>query len=208
MTTRIDHLVYAAGDIQEAVLELHQRLGVRALDGGQHPGRGTRNAIIALSSESYLEIVGPDPAQPPTESPRWFGIDSVTFPHLVTWAVKSTDLDAIVARAARKGVTLGAVTSGSRQRPDGTRLQWRFTDPTAMICDGLVPFFIDWGTSTHPAASASPGPALLSLRAEHPAPSTVMSALLALGVDLPVARGPRPRLIATIETSSGPVTLV
>ncbi|MGA8178940.1 MAG: VOC family protein [Desulfobacterales bacterium] len=207
LLTRIDHLVYATTDLEKSVADLEARLGVRPAPGGQHPGRGTHNALIALSDRSYLEVIGPDPTQAKTADPRWFQIDGLEAPRLVTWAVKEAELDALRAKAKACGICLGPVVSGTRQRSDGSWLRWRFTDPATVVADGIVPFFIDWGDSPHPAASAPPGPVLKSLRAEHPEPTKVMRALSAVGIKLPVESGPRPALIATLRTERGLVEL-
>ena len=58
---RIDHLVYATPDLERGIREIEELLGIRAMLGGQHPGRGTQNASIALGAGAYLEIIGPDP---------------------------------------------------------------------------------------------------------------------------------------------------
>src|SRR5262249_50088753 len=149
---------------------LEARLGVRASPGGRHPGRGTHNALIAIGPASYIEIVAPDPTQPPSSRPRWFGIDDLTEPRLVAWAARVRDLDRAVTESAARGVPLGAVTSGSRARPDGVLLQWTLTDPNVMLAGGIVPFLIDWGDSPHPAATAAGGPSLIGFRAEHTEP--------------------------------------
>lgn len=201
----VDHLVYVTADLEKGIAEIEKSLGVQALAGGQHPGRGTRNAIVALSCSSYLEIIGPDPAQPGTRVARWFGIDTLAWPRLFTWAVKSANLKDLVTTAARSGVRLGPVVLGSRKRSDGVDLQWQFTDPAAVVGDGLVPFFIDWGNSPHPAMSAPGGPELVSLHGQHEEPATIRRQLAAVGIDLPVERGPRPTLIATLRTPSGTV---
>jgi hypothetical protein len=203
----IDHLVYAAPDLDAAITDLETLLGVRASYGGRHPGRGTSNALIALSDVSYLEIVAPDPTQPAPDSPRWFEIDTLTAPRLVTWAAKCANIERVVANAARESVTLGRIATGSRQTTDGVPLSWQMTDPTVVVEDGVVPFLIDWGNSPHPASTAAAGVSLLRLRAEHPEPHRVERALLALGFPLPITRAARPALIATLSTARGDIEL-
>jgi hypothetical protein len=194
-------------DLDAGIADLAQRLGVRAAIGGQHPGRGTRNALIGLGPESYLEILAPDPAQPVPAGGRWFGVSESAPARLAGWAAKGTDLERVRARAEQRGVQLGPMTSGSRRRPDGVALSWTFTDPAMPLVFGLAPFFIDWGTSPHPAASAPRGPVLVALRGEHPRPELAREPLAALGVDLPVVAGPQPALVATLRTASGTVEL-
>lgn len=204
---RVDHLVYAAPDLEDAVGALEASLGVRATAGGRHPAEGTRNYLLSLGPAAYLEIVGPDTTSPVPARPRWFGIDGLVKPRLVAWAARGEDLDSIVARAATDGVTLGPVASGSRERADGQLLSWRFTDPRVVVEGGVVPFLIDWGQTPHPALSAPQGAILEELRAEHPDPARARQALSAVGLDLPVLVGADPALIATLRTPRGVVEL-
>lgn len=205
--SRVDHLVYATGDLETGIRRMEQLLGVRAASGGPHPGGGTRNALIALGPTTYLEVVGRDPDQPEPKQPRQFGIDHLSEPRLVAWVANGTALDELVLRASRAGITLGEVIPGNRQRPDGVLLSWRYTNPAAVEADRLVPYFIDWGTSPHPARTAARGATLVSLRAEHPDPERVARMLDQLGLALAVRKGPRPTVIATIDGMKGRVEL-
>jgi hypothetical protein len=198
LLTRIDHLVYATPDLTLGIDTIDKLLGVRATAGGQHPGLGTRNALVALGPSSYLEIIGPDPEQPKPAGPRRFGIDELKAPRIVRWVAKSNELENVAAAAAQNSVKLGPVIPGSRRRPDGVVLSWRYTDPNVVVADGLIPFFIDWGTSPHPSATAPRGATLISVRAEHPDAERTQKMLDALGLDLRVQKGSAPAIIATI----------
>jgi len=207
LVERIDHLVFASPDLEASRAELEFRLGVRATDGGQHMGRGTRNALIAMGPSSYLELIGPDREQPAPPAPRWFGIDRLTHTRLVAWAVKSDDVGRVISEAAKAGVPMGALASGSRTRADGAVLQWRFTDPTTVVADGLMPFFIDWNAGPHPAETAAGGAAFVGLRGEHPRPEQIRVMLESMEIDLPLQYGKEPMLIATIRTARGSIEL-
>jgi hypothetical protein len=205
--SRADHLVYATPDLKLGIETIEKLLGVHATPGGQHPGAGTRNALVALGSTTYLEIIAPDPDQPAPHVPRRFGVDNLKAPRLAGWAAREGDLESLVPAAAKNGVTLGDIGSGSRKRPDGVLLSWRFTSPATVLGDGLVPFFIDWGTSPHPAQTAAAGAKLVGLRGEHPDAERVRTLLGALGLDMPVKSAPAAALIATIECPKGRVEL-
>jgi hypothetical protein len=200
---RVDHLVYATPDLERTSDELERRFGVRASPGGQHPGRGTRNVLIAIGPTCYMEIVGPDPAQTTTPNPRWFRIDTLTEPRLVAWSAHGTNLSHVVSEASRRGVPLGEVGVGRRKRLDGLELTWQYTNPTTVVGDGLIPFFIDWDASPHPSATAAVGPSLVDLHGEHPDPQWVLGLLGALGIPMRVTRAASPSLVATLNTHDG-----
>ena len=207
LVSRVDHIVYATPDLKRGVEEIEKLLGVRATAGGQHPNRGTRNALLSLGPTTYLEILAPDPDQPPPQESRPFGLDELKESKIVAWFIKSPDLQRLRDEAIRKRVPLGEVKSGSRLRPDGVQLLWRYTDPSVRLADGIVPLFIDWGNSPHPADTAAKGATLISLRAEHPDALGVRAMLRRLGLNLRVKRGPTPALIAVIEGPRGRVEL-
>lgn len=113
----------------------------------------------------------------------------------------------LVARALTQGIRLGLPLLGSRQRPDGTLLTWQLTDPLQVTESGLVPFFIDWGDSPHPAAAAPAAVVLTEFHALHPDPPSLQAKLRMLGLDLHVEPGLSRGLMATFRTPRGPVTL-
>jgi hypothetical protein len=200
---RVDHIVYATPELNRGTDEIERLLGVRAAPGGQHPGLGTRNAVVALGAMTYLEIIAPDPDQPDPKQPRLFGLDDLAESKLAAWFIRSGNLETLREDALRNGVKLGDVRSGNRRRPDGVQLSWEFTDPWSPLSDGIIPFFIDWGDSPHPAETGARGATLVSFHAEHPEADDVRRVLRKLGVDLPVEQGPRAALIAVIEGARG-----
>ncbi|MFE2579685.1 VOC family protein [Streptomyces sp. NPDC059378] len=200
----LDHLVLATPDLAATVADFTRRTGVTPAPGGVHVGLGTRNHLVGLGGTSYLEIIGPDPEQPDVPGPRPFGVDALTAPRTVTWAISPPDLDATVAAARAHGHDPGPVRAMSRRRPDGALLEWRLTDGTAHP-SGLVPFLIDWGTSAHPSASGLPVTPLLALSATAPDPDAIRPLLTLLGAELAVAQGPV-GISFTVGTPRGPVT--
>ena len=203
----LDHLVYATPDIKVTSENIASLLGVRPIVGGKHPAWGTMNALLSLGPRMYLEIMGPDLAQLPPKDGRPFSLDSLVNPRLVTWVVRGQNLHAIKDAAGSEGVDLGEIQEGSRQRPDGILLKWSMTDLMKDRENGIIPIFINWGDSPHPAESASEGCILKRLRAIHPEADRLNRILNHLGLDLKVTPGPTAKLVATIETPMGPADI-
>jgi len=203
----LDHLVFAAPDLEEGVRHVETLLGVEMSLGGRHAGFGTRNRLIGFGPHNYMEVVSFDPDQPAPDRPRWFGLDTLETPRLVTWCAAVTDLDDLVARARAVGVDLGEPMSGSRRREDGSRLAWRMTDPWAERAGGVIPFFIDWGNTPHPGTILPASCSFRKIRAEHPDAERVGECCRILGLDVDVAPGNEARLIATLDTPNGVVDL-
>jgi hypothetical protein len=202
----IDHLVYATPDLDATVADL-ARQGLETSPGGAHDGLGTRNALADLGGGAYLEVLGPDPDQPEPVGPRSAGVDGLTAPRLVAWAMRVADLDAAATTARSRGHDPGAARDMARLRGDGVRLAWRLTPMPATV-PAVVPFLIAWGDTEHPSRTAAHGARLESFTATHPDPAAVRERLAAVGVtDLTVERGPAPALRAVIATPSGTVEL-
>ena len=170
MKAAVDHLVYGVPELSAGVARIAELLGVTAAPGGRHEGRGSHNALLSLGGDAYLEIIAPDPAQPRPRRARPFGLDALTEPRLVTFAVHAertggAEPDAVASgrlehwrrHAAAHGYDPGPVAAGSRRRTDGSLLLWHLCQQPELPFDGAVPFLIDWGTADSPAASTPRG---------------------------------------------------
>jgi hypothetical protein len=202
MTATIDHLVYLCPDLGPAVADIAAQTGVRPAFGGQHPGLGTHNALLALASRTYLEIIAPDPAQPrPAELP--FGLGTVTQPGLRAWAVAPDDLDTAVRQTASAGFDYPAIVNRRRRTADGRELTWRMTTYPQPPGSAVIPFLIDWGGSEHPAGAAPAGLSLDQFRLRSPEPDRLATLLRALALDLTVESSSRPALSAVLRGPQG-----
>jgi len=128
-TIVIDHIVYGVPSrLAQAVTWFAGFTGVQPAR-GSHEGMATANFLIGLGAGAYLEIIGPDPDQPQPVGGRWFGIDRLTAPGIVTWAIRTADIDSSVAAARALGYDPGQPRIMTRRSDAGEVLQWRLTPP-------------------------------------------------------------------------------
>jgi hypothetical protein len=179
----IDHLVYATPDLDATVAEFTSSTGVAPVPGGAHPGHGTRNYLVSLGGSTYLEIIGPDRDQPAPDRPRPFGVDTLTQPTLITWCVRPFQpLSLVIERVKAAGYDPGDVVTMGRTRPDGGDLVWELTMPDLSTDSrGTLPFFIDWGRTTHPSFALPAQLELVKLELRHPRPDWLRGVLRAIG---------------------------
>ena len=202
----LDHLVYAAPDLDQTIADVERRMGVRPARGGKHAGGLTHNALLSLGAGSYLELIAPV-RDSELSAGLPFGLETVTEPRLIAWAVSVDDIEERVEAAKKKGYDPGAVVPGGRDLPDGSSLSWRLAIRQKPAGDGLVPFLIQWLSDPHPSKTAPAGCQFVALRAEHPDPAGIEAIFDALAVEIEAISGPTPRLIATFDTPKGRVEL-
>lgn len=202
----LDHLLWATPDLEDGAAQMEKLLGVEPVFGGVHPGRGTANQLLSLGDDFYLEIYGPDPN---IDEPKDSGVAlaALEAPGLWEFAVRSDDLDAIAAAGRAIGFTVNGPRAGSRAKPDGSTLSWRALSFSGHDFGRMVPFFIAWTSTPHPAETSPDAGRLISLTAIHPQAEELRKIYAAIGAPVRVTAGVEPGFIAEIETPNGAVTL-
>lgn len=203
--TGLDHIILGSDDLDRGIAWVEERTGVRAAFGGVHPGRGTRNALLALGPDRYLEIIAPDPAQ---SAPAWFAqILSMPEPKLIAWAMHTSDLQVLARTFQSAGIAIDGPHDGARARPGGGVLRWklfRFRHDHG----GLLPFFIEWSRdSIHPAVDAPTGCRLASFHLQSPDAARLSGIFQTVGAQISVEPHERPRILTRIVSPNGDVEL-
>lgn len=205
----LDHIILGCSDLEAGIQFVKERTGVRAVFGGVHPGRGTRNALLSLGTMRYLEIMAPDPEQPDTQPTveRLKNLRRLSSPQIVGWVVHTNDIDELARRLKSLGISFQPVFPGSRKTTDGRTLNWKMLT-LADDRDGLFPFFIQWSPdSPHPSLDAPMGCHLQRLFASTPNPPRLAGEFQRIGVALDVKSGDRPQLRADVTAQSGTLQL-
>ena len=200
-----DHILVGAADLDHGIDWMQERSGVRAIFGGVHPGRGTRNALLSLGPRRYLEIIAPDPQQSSATSGNDTAsrLRAIQEPRIIGWAAHTNDLASLVQKAVAAGIAIENPRDGSRVRPDGKTLQWR-SFALKNDFDGVLPFFIEWNRSSiHPSQDAPSGCTLEHFFIESPAVEEVRSVAGKLGLEVEVKSAKTPVLRARIIGKRG-----
>ena len=202
---QVDHLVWWCGDLAEGAARIGAVAELAPAYGGEHPGEGTANWLLGLGPSTYLEILGRDVKQPAAAlDPTMATLPGTGLYH---WAVSGADLHDLKARTARAGLTGGELVSGGRTKPDGSWLGWTCFGLRDHGFGALIPFFIDWQGSQHPAATAPRGAQLAALRIESPEAAELQAIYSALALPFTVKPGPVPRIVARLESGRGAIEL-
>jgi glyoxalase-like protein len=200
----LDHLLWGCGDLDAAIADLYERSGVQATFGGHHPELGTQNALARLDERVFLEVIAPAPALPAGALARQLA--KLDVPTLVMWAARVDDPDVLAARAKAAGFAPNII-EGHRARLGGGIVRWTNVFVSGHGAGTHVPFFIAWDGEYHPSEDAPPGLALDAFVIETPDPARLRAIFSALDVKVPVRKGRRDRLRATLETPRGPLVL-
>ncbi|HSK25853.1 MAG TPA: VOC family protein [Jiangellales bacterium] len=156
---RLDHVSYAAGSdgLEATARRLAEALGADLVDGGIHPRFGTRNKILPLAGDHYLEVVGvlDHPAADKVPFGQAVKARTEAGGGWLGWAVAVDDIAAVAERLGR------AAVRGNRHRPDGVELLWRQVGVKGLMNDPQLPFFLQW--ESDPAEHPSRGGAGVDL---------------------------------------------
>ena len=199
----IDHVLVGIADLEQGIRLLSQLTGVAPERGGQHPGRGTQNALLSLGPHTYLELIAPA-GEPSGEMKGLVDLHELT---PIGWAIGTKDLDATKSRLAVAGFRVSAPRDGSRVKPDGQTLRWR-TAALEDVPGDLTPFLIEWSAQTpHPAKTSPAGCTLASLDLRGPKLERLTQLVTELRLGATVHEGTAPEVGLTLNCPAGRITL-
>jgi hypothetical protein len=131
---RIDHVIYATGDLDVAAARVESEIGLTAVGGGRHEGHGTHNRIVPLG-EGYLELMAVADADEAAGSPIGSALRARLADHgdgLFAWAVAVEDVASTADRLSLP------ITTVSRQG-----MTARLTGVEQALSNPVLPFFIE-----------------------------------------------------------------
>lgn len=182
----LDHIVIVGSNLEQEVRDFQQNLQTKPIIGGKHSSLGTRNALIGVAgSKTYIELLCPDPERKEclgNEMLSLHGAGLALTPY--HYAIKTSDLEGVRSKAIALGMQPTKVEEMSRTTARGNTLKWKTLFIRGHKLGGMVPFFIDWGSTQHPTDSldngSETGSACLSAKVVVAGPSNLTSKVKAL----------------------------
>jgi hypothetical protein len=197
----IDHVILGINDLERGVREFESKTGVAPTRGGEHPGRGTQNALVSLGEGRCLEILAPAATQQPA-APREAAVSHANLT-LVGWALHAPALDSLVHQVRGAGIQIEGPIPGSRRAPDGALLAWQSASVDEL---GVTPFFIEWSKQTpHPSTTSPSGCTLAGMEVTSPSPQRLQLLFKTVSYAGTVLRGDQSHMNITLDCPGGRV---
>ncbi|MCB9452194.1 MAG: VOC family protein [Anaerolineaceae bacterium] len=138
MTFRLDHVIIAVHDLDTAMAD-YRALGFTVFYGGRHASGTTHNALVCFQDGCYLELLALTGDPRSDDHAADFSGLVQSGEGLAGYALLVDDLEAAIPGLQERGVQVGAVVPGQRNRTDGVVMRWL----TASIAGGMSPFLIE-----------------------------------------------------------------
>jgi hypothetical protein len=177
-----------------------QETGIQPAAGGSHAGFGTRNALVSLGPDCYLELIALDPAQE-RRSPLAKMIAELERPTAAGWAFRCDDAVGAASSLRKAGLKI-TENAMQRETPEGVVLSWRLVFVDHAL-GPVIPFLIDWQKNPSPALKAPGGLTLKDITPMHPSPPEAQAVLDAMGIRATVLEGPRSGPLLEFSTPKG-----
>ncbi|GAA0452478.1 VOC family protein [Alkalibacillus silvisoli] len=144
-----DHLVihsYNPKKHQEMFSTFHHLTG---LPGGKHEQWGTYNYLAFMENNSYIEWLGIEHEEQASQSDnpliqQTYKANKNHIEGPIQFALRVNYLDDYINSFNQKGIEYAGPFPGSRQKLDGTRLDWRMLFPKPSSEGSPIPFLIEW----------------------------------------------------------------
>jgi catechol 2,3-dioxygenase-like lactoylglutathione lyase family enzyme len=167
---QLDHVVVAVRDLREAS-RVYEALGFNVVAGGCHGHAPTRNALIAFTDGSFIELIEWTAHSP---DDRWQRVLEQDGEGLVDFALSVADLPELLGRARRLGIEMYGPMDGSRVTPSGHRLRWQVGRPASselpFLCADITPRTLrvpDGDARMHPNGVVGMDTVLVAVRDAH-----------------------------------------
>ena len=210
MSVALDHLIVAAGTLEQGVAWCEATLGITPGPGGKHPLMGTHNRLFKIATvaypQAYFEIIAIDPEAQTPPHPRWFGLSEPAVqaalrdqgPRLIHAVARSTMLD-----MHRWGlITVGCKPGDPVNLERGTYCwQMLVRSDGGMDAGGALPTLLQW-LGPHPADAMPESSATLRALALSGINDRARDVLRPRGVQVS-AETTGPALRATLATPMG-----
>lgn len=200
----VDHVLLGTSSLAAGTAEFERLTGVRPVIGGQHPDRGTENALVALDGPlRYIEIIAPRAGVPLTgELAEMAALKKLT---PIGWAVHVDDVEEAQRELTHAGFTLTPPRPGSRVTPEGKTLKWTTFGIVEPKID-TAPFFIRWGDGvSHPSTTSPHGCELHDMWLGDPNDAALHRLLTKLGLSIHSRRSAKPEMKLQLICRTGEI---